>query len=213
MMSFSERIESWKKVVFSPATAFADEAAKAERGFKDGLENYGTPLILVYLPLTILGMIILGQLNIMLPIAAIFAIGMMAAGVLIFTLIYTAISYIVSMLLGGKAQFGKLYYMISLPFAPLYTISGLVAILVMVINVLLGKMLGGTLSLASSLLSLVLALYGLYLLTLSLEALYKYGKLKAVVAWLVPTVVMAGIVLAIFGIALLSMVGLLAKGY
>ena len=212
-MSFSERIETWRKAMLSPATAFADEAAKGERGLKDGIENYGTPILLVYLPLTIIGMIILGQLNIMLPIAAIFAIGMMAAATLVVTLIFTAISYLVSMLMGGKAQFGRLYYMISLPFAPLYTVSGMVAILVTIINALLGKMLGGALSMASSLASLVLALYGLYLLTLSLDALYKYGKPKAVIAWLVPTAAMIGIVLLIFGMALLSILGLAAKGY
>jgi len=213
MMGFSERIGTWKKAMLSPVPTFSEEAAKTERGFRDGFENYGTPIILVYLPLTIIGMIMLGQLNFMLPIAAILGIGMMAFFILIATLIYTAILYVVSMLMGGKAPFGKLYYMISLPFAPLYTISGLVALLVMIINVLLGKMLGGALSLASSLLSLVLALYGLYLLTLSLDALYKYGKLKAVVAWLVPTTVMLGIALLIFGVTLLAMTGLMAKGY
>ena len=212
-MSFSERLESWKKVALSPVAAFADEAAKSERGFKDGLENYGTPLLLVYLPLMAIGMIMLGQFNIMLPVAVLFGVGTVAFFILIATLVYAAISYAVSMLLGGKAPFGRLYYMISLPFAPMYTINGAIAILSMIIGALLGNSVGGIMSTVSMLAGILLALYGLYMLTLSLDALYRYGKLKAVIAWLVPTIVMAGIVIVMFGVALFSMLGLMAKGY
>jgi len=128
------------------------------------------------------------------------------------TIVYTAISYVVSMIMGGKAAFGKLYYMISLPFAPLYTISGLASIVFMVIGVLVLPI-KGVLGMVSVLVTLLLAIYGLYLVTLSLDSLYKYGKLKAVVAWLVPTMVLAGIVLLILGAAFLSMIGLVSRGY
>lgn len=196
MLSFTERIESWKKVLMSPVPTLEAEAKKTGIGLKDGFENVGTSLIITYAITIILGLLLKGEFNpITIVFGLVFGIAMGVLVAIIVELVVVGLYYIMGMLLGGKTDYGRLFYMVSLPFAAL-TVASLVATIIGFI-----PFIGGIIGL---LLHLAILLYGLYLLTLAIQKTYNFDLGKALIVWIVPAIILLVIVVVVFGALLIA---------
>jgi hypothetical protein len=209
MMSFTQRLDIWKNVLLAPSTTLAGEAKKAEMGMKDGTENFGTAIILTYLPLLLLGLILTGTFSVFSIVGILIGLAFAVLGVLITSILFSAICYVVGMILGGKTSFGHLYYMVSSTYAPIQSVVFVISIIAMVLAQV--SVIAGIVKPISSIASLILVLYSLYLLTIAFEKTYGFGKLKAVAVWLVPVVVLGVVAFVIFGALLLSMLSLFMR--
>jgi len=116
-----------------------------------------------------------------------------AIGGIIGSMVFAGLVWGMAKVLGGKGEYGRQYYLYSLFGAP-----------VTVINSVLGLVpfIGG-------LLSGLLSLYMLYPLTVSIKEVHKLDTVKAVLAWLVPVIIIA-VILALVGAAIATM--MLASG-
>lgn len=179
MAGFSERFEGWKKAFLSPGKALPAEAGK-KAGAVDGLVNLGIAYLVTYAVIIFLSLIVAGQLGVAGLIGGIIGVVFVTVVGLIATLIVAGLMYIMAMILGGKADYGKLFYVMSVVDSPLVLAVGALTVVTLVLPIL---------ALLTGLAQLLLALYGLYLLTLAVDAVYKFGKLKAVITWLVPGIV------------------------
>lgn len=137
-------------------------------------------------------------------------LGMIALGAwffgLIFALIYSPIMYIlcslilcgiyyvVALLLGAKGSFSSQYGLISL-FMPMILILGAIFSLIPTYGWIL---------------HIGIILYGLFLLTLSLMEVHSFGTIRAALIWLIPTVIIGGIILVLFAAVFAAFSGLIA---
>lgn len=210
MLKFSERTNSWNGMMLSPAKTAAAHAKREELSFPDGLENFGTPILMTYLPLLLITLALSGNFDAIYLAAVLFSIAATALGVFIVSGVFTLLAFATARLLGGRAGLGRLYYMVSLAAAPTFVFT-----LVMNIASLLLRSMAASLSfpstgiwmlqLAGDLVAVSVTIYGFYLLTLSISALCRFSRAKAVATWLVPAVIliMAGATLFVadlFGI-------------
>ena len=204
MQKFSERTNSWNMMMLAPSATAAKYAKRTELGFIDGLQNFGTPIIMVYLPLLLVTFALSGNFNLFFLAAILAGLAFTAFWIFLFSFAFTALSYGVGMLLGGKAGFGRLYYMISLASPPTFVFTLVINVACVVLKAVLATIwplpaVLGALTLAGYFVALAVTIYGLYLLTASMSALYKSGKTRAIAIWLVPLALLLGIAAAAFG--------------
>ncbi len=97
----------------------------------------------------------------------------------------------IAKLFGGTGSWTQHYYLMSLPALPVMVLtSGLNAI-----------------PFAGGFLSLLVSVYMLYLLTLAIQMSHGLTTLKAVAVWLIPTVILAVLMILVMGIAVLAALG------
>jgi hypothetical protein len=177
-------IELWKKALLQPVETFHLQRMKAD--LTVGAKYMAIAGVVTAVITGIVALIASGAAGIVRgPLAALFAtgvsvisfIGALIAVPIIFVLVWlvsSAVLYVIAKLLNGKGSFTEQSYLIALYSAPLNIIS---AILVMI------PVLG-------PILSVLLSLWGLWLLTLALKATHRYSTGRAVATWLLPIVVL-----------------------
>ncbi|MEM2974182.1 MAG: YIP1 family protein, partial [Candidatus Micrarchaeia archaeon] len=99
-------------------------------------------------------------------------------------------------ILGGKGDYGVQFGYYGMLMAPVIVINAVLTFVPIV---------GG-------LVGLLVALYALYLLTISIKEAHQLDTSKAVLAWLIPAIVISIVAMIIFGAAVMSMGGLGALG-
>ncbi|MBI4896210.1 MAG: YIP1 family protein [Candidatus Aenigmarchaeota archaeon] len=177
----------WKKVLTSPVDAF-----KKAGTLSDGLMHIvvaglisgfisGLAVMLGFSKAGLsTGLGIAGFVGALIGTPIMFVIG---------TLIVSVILLVFAKLLSGKGDYGTQTYCLALYGAPLsiiLTIAGLIPII-------------------GALLSALVALYSLYLLTIALRQTHQYTIARAVLTWLIPTVVLGLLVFVMVGNLLLTM--------
>ncbi len=208
MLKFPERTDSWNAMMLAPAATAAKHARREELGIQDGLQNFGTPILMVYLPLILAGLALSGNFNLFFISTVLAGLALTVLWIFLFSFAFTALSYGAGMLLGCHAKYGRLYYMISLASAPTFVFTLVINVAFFVIKAILsivwpsggqyGALLG-IFSLAGDAVAVSVTIYGMYLLTVSMSALYKIGKLKATAIWLIPIAILLGIAVTAFG--------------
>lgn len=116
------------------------------------------------------------------------AIGGLLVSGLVVPLVMNAVVWVMAKLLGGKGSYSDQFYLYSLFGAPVMLVSGVLSIVPIV-----GGLIGGLLS-----------LYSLYPLTMALKQVHGFDTMKAVIAWLVPGIIVA-IIAVIVGAAIIAM--------
>jgi len=111
----------------------------------------------------------------------------------LFWLIGSGVLYIFAMIFGGKGNYTKQSYLISLYYAPIMVIGAILAII---------PIIGG-------ILAFLVMLYGLYLLTLALKQAHQVTMGKAVAIWLIPVVVIALLVAVLAAAFIMTMLPLM----
>jgi hypothetical protein len=196
MLKFSERTDSWNRMMLSPVKTAALHAKRKELSFRDGLENFGTPILIIYLPLLLLTLALSGKFDALYSAAVLFSLAATTLGIVTVSLLFTFMAYELASLLGGKEKIGRLYYMISLAAAPTFVFT----LVMNMASLLLRSMVEAisfpiiglqALQLAGDIVALSVTVYGCYLLTLSLDSLYRFGRAKAVATWLAPASILA----------------------
>ncbi len=216
MLKFKERTTSWNNMMLAPGKTSSEHAKRKELGFTDGLENFGTPILMAYVPLALLVLALSGNFEPIYLAAVLFSLAATAIGIFIFSFPFTLMAYVVARMLGGKATLGRLYYMVSLAAAPTFVFTIVINIAVMLLKSIMAEMsfplaVTGILQLAGDTVAISVMLYGFYLLTLSISALYRFGKPKSVATWLVPTIVLVATGGLLFATVLLDVLNFLVK--
>ena len=200
-------------MMLSPSATAAKYAKRRELGFRDGLENFGTPIIMVYLPLLLITFALSGNFNPLFLIPIVAGLAFIVLWIFLFSFAFAALSYGTGMLLGGKAEFGRLYYMISLASAPTFVFTLVINVASIVLQAILAMIwtppeVLGMLSLAGGFVALSVTIYGMYLLTAAMSSLYKFGKAKATAIWAIPLAILLGAAIMAFGtIIVVSAIG------
>jgi len=202
MFKFSERTDSWNQMMLAPGKTSREHAKRKDLGFDEGLENFGTPILMTYLPLLLLALALSGNMTPIYLGALLFSLAATTFGIFVVSFSFTFMAYWVAKMLGGKVGLGRLYYMVSLVAAPTFVFTIVINITVILLKSIMKAMsfslvASDLLQLAGDIVAVSVMFYGFYLLTISIDALYKLGKKKAVAIWLVPTIVlvMAGVLL------------------
>ena len=203
-------------MMFAPGKTSEEHAKRKELGFNDGLENFGTPILMTYLPLALLVLILSGNFETVYLAALLFSLAATALGIFVVSFSFTLMAYIVARMLGGKAKLGRLYYMVSLVAAPTFVFTIVINIAVILLKSIMEAVsfplaATGMLQLAGDAVAISVTLYGFYLLTLSIDALYKFGKPKSVATWLAPTTILVAAGALLFATVLLDLLKFLIK--
>ncbi len=209
MLKFSERTDSWNQMMLFPSKTAATHAKRKELGFRDGLENFGTPIIMTYLPMLLLTLLLSGKLEAIFLAAVLFSLAATALGIFVVSLAFVFMAKLVASLLGGKAEFGRLYYMASLAAAPTFVFTIVINISVLLVKSIMQAAsfpLAATalFQLAGDVVAVSVTLYGFYLMTIAINALYKFGRAKSVATWLAPATVLVLVGAAILIVDLLG---------
>lgn len=204
MLKFSKQINSWNMMMLAPTATAAKYVKRTELGFMDGLHNFGTPILMVYLPLLLVSFALSGSFSLIFLPSIIAGLAFTVLWIFLFSFAFTSLSYGVGMFLGYNVRFGRLYYMVSLASAPTFVFTLAINIASVILKAIFATVWPlpdafNTLSLAGDFVALTVTIYGLYLLTASLAALYKTGKARAITLWLVPFAILFGIAVMIFG--------------
>lgn len=187
-MDIMGNVNLFKEVLMHPDAALDAQVAKKEGGLTEGVTNMLMAYLVFAIPMTLLSMV-LGLGAGAMGIAGALMSGAIIVGMgLVGSLVVVAIYFVVAYLLGGRAPYGKLYYLVSLIMAP-----------VMVLQLV------GIVPLLGTLVSIVISIYALWLLTKLFEKLYKFGLIKAIAVWLVPLVIAVIVLVLILGVALVGM--------
>ena len=113
-------------------------------------------------------------------------------GVIVFSFIGAGMTHICAKLLGGKGSFTKYYYLSSIIHVPIMIIGYAV----------------GLVPCLGSLVSLALGIYSIYLIVIALRELHGFSTMRAIVAYILPILVLAAIIavlfVAIMGVALIG---------
>ena len=104
-------------------------------------------------------------------------------------IVASAVLYVIAKFLGGKGNFKTQAYLYAIYIAPIGVITA-------VLNLI---------PVAGPILSLIVSLYGLYLLTMSLKEAHGFTVGKAVLTWLIPALIVV-VIAAIIGAAIATMV-------
>jgi len=181
-------------MMLSPKTTAALHAKRNELGFLDGLENFGTPVLITYLPLLLLALVLSGNLEPIYLSAVIFSLAATTLGIFLVSLIFSLMALMVASSLGGKAQFERLYYMTSLAAAPTFVFTVVINIAVLLIKSIMRSVSFSfaaidALQMMGDLVAISVTIYGFYLLTISINALYMFGRAKSVATWLIPAII------------------------
>ena len=215
MLKYSERTDSWTWMMLAPKKTAAKHAKMRELGFADGLENFGMPIIMTYLPLLLFALALSGNLKPDYLAAMIFSLAATTFGIFVVSFSFTFMAYEVAKRLGGSAELGRLYYMVSLAAAPTFVFTIVINIAVIIIKSIMEAIAFPISALGvfqlGDLVAASVTVYGFYLLTLSIDALYKFGKRKAVAVWLAPTLVLVAAGILLFSTVLFGLLGFLVK--
>lgn len=216
MLTFKERADSWNNMMLTQGKIAAEHAKRKELGFSDGLANFGTPILMTYLPLLLLALALSGHLKPDYLAVVFFSLGATAFGIFVVSFSFTFMAYEAARKLGGNAEIGRLYYMVSLAAAPTFVFTVVINIAVILLKSIMNAMsfplaATGVLQLAGDIVAVSVMLYGFYLLTLSINALYKFGWKKAAATWLAPTIVLAAAGALLFSTVLLEVLRFLIK--
>ncbi|MFA5930260.1 MAG: YIP1 family protein [Candidatus Micrarchaeia archaeon] len=216
MLTFKERTDSWNAMMLTAGKPALSHAKRKELGFADGLENFGTPILMTYLPLMLLALALSGKLEPLYLGAVLFSLAATTLGIFIISFAFTLMAHAVARALGGKAKIGRLYYMVSLAAAPTFVFTIVINIAVILLKSIMEAVsfplsATGILQLAGDAVAVSVTVYGFYLLTLSIDALYKFGRKKSVAAWLAPTIVLALSGALLFSTVLLDVLKFLVK--
>jgi len=111
-----------------------------------------------------------------------------AIGALIGSFVWNGAVWIMAKVLGGKGEFPQQYYLYSLFGAPIGLASAVIGLVPLVGGIVSG----------------LLSLYMLWPLTVSIKQVHRLDTVKAVLAWLIPGIVLA-IIAAIIGAAITAM--------
>ncbi|MFA4982728.1 MAG: hypothetical protein WC588_00780 [Candidatus Micrarchaeia archaeon] len=194
MLEFQERTDSWNQMMLSPKKTAAIHAKRKELSFRDGLENFGTPILMTYLPLLLLALLLSGNFEAIYLAALLFSIAATALAIIAVSGLFTLMLSATTSFFGGKAEIGRLYYMVSLAAAPTFVFTIVINIAVLLLKSIMQNLsfpLGaGVFQLAGDLVAFSMLIYGFYLLTVSIGALFKFGWKKALVSWLVPAIIL-----------------------
>jgi len=171
---------------------------------------------MTYLPLAILVLAVSGKLEAVYLFAVLVSLAATALGIFIVSFAFALMAHAVARFLGGKARLGRLYYMVSLAAAPTFVFTIVINIAVLLLKSLMEALsfpLGaqGMLQLAGNAVAVAVTLYGFYLLTLAIDALYKFGRKKSVAVWLAPTIVLVAAGALLFATVLLDVLRFLVK--
>lgn len=196
-------LDLWKEVLTNPVKTFAKEEKKADLG-KAVMQLIVAGVIAGFFGGlgALAGLSTAGSLGGM-------GTGMMGAGLGIFAfiaalivtpimvvigwLVISGILYVFAKVFGGKGNFTTQSYLISLYTVPLVIISS-------VLNLI--PIIGGALS-------FILALYGLYLLTMSLKQAHKVSTGKAVAIWIIPVIALTVLALLVAAAFIMTMLPLM----
>ncbi len=216
MLKLKELTDSWNSMMLSPRKTARKYAKRRDLGFTDGLENFGTPILMTYLPLLLLALALSGHLKPDYLAVVFFSLGATAFGIFVVSFSFTFMAYEAAKKLGGEVELGRLYYMVSLVAAPTFVFTVVINIAVILLESIMKVMAfplaaTGALQLAGDVVAVSVTLYGFYLLTLSIGALYKFGWKKATATWLVPTIVLAAAGALLFSTVLVDVLGFLVK--
>jgi len=216
MLKHSERTNSWNMMMLAPGKTSSEHAKREELGFEDGLENFGTPILMTYLPLMLLALALSGNMEPLYLAAVLFSLAATAFGIFVVSFLFTLMAYAMAIMLGEKAKLGKLYYMVSLAAAPTFVFTIVINIAVILLKSLMRSMsfpisATGALQFAGDMVAISVTFYGFYLLTLSINSIYKFGKPKSVATWLVPTTVLIAAGVFLFATVLLEVLRFLIK--
>jgi len=216
MLTFKERTDSWNAMMLTQGKVAKEHAKKKELGFADGLENFGTPILMTYLPLALLVLVLSGNFDLIYLAALLFSLAATALGIFIVSFSFTLMAYVVAKFLGGKAKLGRLYYMVSLVAAPTFVFTIVINIAVILLKSIMEAIsfplaATGVLQLAGDAVAVSVTLYGFYMLTLAIDALYRFGKKKAVATWLAPTIVLVAAGALLFATVLLGVLKFLIR--
>lgn len=205
-MDFGRMFSSWKSVLLSPRTALTTEAGRDNVSLLDGAIPFFIAAAILAI-FTFIGYIIGGIFNAAGSGSAtgavmIFGTGIVAGALfaivtllLSFALSFlgTLVIWILSMILGGRASFTKLYYVSSTFMVPLQIIAAIISII---------PCLGSVVVLAGW-------IYSLALLAITLKRLYGFDSMKAGIVIAIPLAIIALIAIVaavILSAALMSMV-------
>ncbi len=192
MVDFSGIFKTWAAVLTKPVESLKAEAANG-KGMKEGAIGYAIAGLIAALLIVVVGLAFgssmgaagLAVAGVGAVFMAVFVFVMILAG----TFIEAGLIHLSAKLLGGKGEFGKFYYLTSTFLAPLF-MANMVLSFVPCIGMLA---------------SIALFFYSVYLFVISIRELYGLDDMKAFIAWLLPVVVIAAImVLAMVGIAMLG---------
>lgn len=194
MLKFQERSDSWNQMMLSPKKTAAAHAKQKELSFRDGLENFGTPILMTYLPLLLLAFILSGNFEAIYLAVLFFTIAATALAIISVSGLFTILLSATAKFLGGKAEIGRLYYMVSLAAAPTFVFTIVINIAVLLLKSIMENLSfpigAGIFQLLGDLVAVSVTIYGFYLLTIAIDALYKFGWKKALLSWLAPTLVL-----------------------
>ncbi|MCX6769523.1 MAG: YIP1 family protein [Candidatus Micrarchaeota archaeon] len=216
MLTFKERSDSWNAMMLSPSKTIAAHLRRKELGFRDGLENFGTPIIMTYFPLMLFALILSGKLEPVYLAAVLFSLAATALGIFLISILFTSIAFFIASLLGGKAKFGRLYYMVSLVAAPTFVFTIVINLAMLLAKSILAAISFSLsnfslLNIAGSAFAVAVTFYGFYLLTLAISALYRFSRGKSVATWLAPTAILMLAGVFLFATVLLDLLRFLIK--
>ena len=216
MLKFKERTDSWNAMMLTQGRTALEHAKRNELGFSDGLENFGTPILMTYLPLMLFALALSGNLEAVYLAAVLFSLAATALAIFVVSLAFTALAFAIASFFKGREKFGRLYYMVSLAAAPTFVFTIVINIAMLLAKSILAAIsfplaAAGILQLAGDAVAISVTLYGFYLLTLSIDALYKFGRAKSVAVWLVPTVILVSAGALLFATVLLDLLKFLIK--
>lgn len=184
-------------VILKPVPTF-EKHVKDKVELQDGMINYAIAFAISAVLSSIAGLIYslaaggqaIATTLLALPIALI--IGVILG--IVFSLIGAGITHLIATLLGGKAPFKQLYYMLSLIALPAAVVTGIFSFIPCLGDIA----------------TLIFGFYVLYIQTMLYKQLYKFDTLKAVAVWLIPLIIVGAIMILLFllmGAMILSMFG------
>lgn len=196
-------IEVWKSVLMHPKETFADEkkGSNIMEGAKQVALAYAVAGIIIGIVIAIFGAgpaaMFLGPMAAVAGVAAIVVTPVMLVIMgLITSFIGAGIIHVMSKLLGGTGTFAQQYYLMAIWMAPVMLL-GMVLNLVPIVGQLIG---------------LLLNLYGLYLGTLAIKEAQGLSTLKAVLAWLIPIIVLGILAMVVAAAMFAALLGGIAAG-
>ena len=194
MIDLNKYIDLWKRVLQQPRSTFKSEMKRAS------WEEFGRNMVIAGLISGLITGIFVGagisrsQYGAFTGITAFVASLVLSPIISVLaTLISSAIFYVIALLLGGKGNFLHQSYLFAIFSAPLGIITS-VLFLIPIVGMVA---------------AVVLAIYSLYLSTLSLKLVHRFSTGKAVMTWLIPIIIamLLGLVAAAALVGILGQYG------
>ncbi|MFH0927425.1 MAG: Yip1 family protein [Candidatus Micrarchaeota archaeon] len=192
-MDFGYMGRTWINAITKPMETLKKEV-KNDKGMADGFVAYLIAAFVVALAWFARGIISTLGTDILFPALLAGAIFVLA---IVGGFISLGLIHIVAKIFGGKANFGKFYYVTS-------TFSAPIAILCTLLDLV---------PCIGWLLALILGVYGICLAVITLEKLYGFGAIKAIAVFLLPGIVLAVILVVIMVVLIGTMTSVALLGF